>query len=340
MRADRLLAMLLLLQARGGMSAPELARELEVSVRTVFRDLDALTSAGVPVYADRGAQGGIRLLAGYRTDLTGLSSDEAQALLLLGMPGPLDELGLAGPFGAAERKLLAALPPGARRHAERTRERLHVDPAGWDRPVAAIAHLAAITDAVFRDRRLRMTYERGDSRQVVRDIEPVGLALKGGIWYLVGAVEGGDIRVYRVSRVQAVHVLDETFTRPEGFDLREFWEAWTAAYEEGQEWVTVRVRVAPGFISELPWAVGEHVRTALSAARRRPDGSVAIDLSFHSLDEARRSLLGMGLEVEVLRPARLRREIAEAAKAVAERYSRAMRSDAKQLQDVPSQAAV
>jgi predicted DNA-binding transcriptional regulator YafY len=320
MRADRLLAMLLLLQARGGMPASDLARELEVSVRTVFRDLESLSAAGIPVYADRGAQGGIRLLAGYRTDLTGLSSDEAQALLLLGMPGPLDDLGLAASLGAAERKLLAALPPAARRDAERTRRRLHVDPAGWDRPVADIAHLAALTDAVFRDRRLRLSYERGDGRRVVRLAEPLGLVLKGGIWYLVTEVEGQH-RVFRVSRVRAVDVLDEGFSRSEEFDLAEFWSAWASAYEESAEKVSVRVRVSAGFITELPWAVGEHVRATLDRARRGADGSVTIDLPFHSMEEARRSLLGMGLEVEVLRPARLRREIAASAKAVVERYA-------------------
>ena len=321
MRADRLLAMLLLLQARGGMSASELARELEVSVRTVFRDLDALSAAGIPVYADRGAQGGIRLLAGYRTDLTGLSSDEAQALLLLGIPGPLDELGLGGPRGAAERKLLAALPPAARRDAERTRERLHVDPEGWDRPPADVAHLAVLTDSLFRDRRLRLSYERGDSRRVMRLAEPLGLVLKGGTWYLVARVEG-DERVFRVSRVRGVQVLDERFERPPQFELSAFWASWTATSEAAVDWVTVRVRVSAGFITELPWAVGEAVRTSLQKARRRPDGSVAIDLRYYSMEEARRSLLGMGLEVEVLRPARLRREIAAAAAEVAGRYSR------------------
>lgn len=319
MRADRLLAIMLLLQARGGMSAPELARELEVSVRTVFRDLDALSAAGVPVYADRGAQGGIRLLAGYRTDLTGLSSDEAQALLLLGIPGPLDELGLGGPRGAAERKLLAALPPAARRDAERTRERLHVDPEGWDRPPTDVVHLAALTDAVFRDRRLRLSYERGDMRRVMRDVDPLGLVLKGGTWYLVAGVEG-DERVYRVSRVRGVQVLDEPFTRPPDFNLNAFWASWTAAFEATTDWMTVRVRVSAGFISELPWTVGESVRTSLQKARRRPDGSVTIDLRYYSMAEARRSLLGMGLEVEVLRPVRLRREIAAAAAHVAQRY--------------------
>ncbi|HET9051678.1 MAG TPA: WYL domain-containing protein [Candidatus Dormibacteraeota bacterium] len=318
MRADRLLSILLLLQARGGMSAPDLARELEVSVRTVFRDVDALSAAGVPVYAERGAGGGIRLLAGYQTDLTGVSAKEAQALLLLGIPGPLDELGLSAHRGAAERKLLAALPPPARGDAERTRDRVHIDPAGWDRPASDIAHLAAITDATFRDRRLRLAYERGDGRRVTRDVDPLGVVLKGGTWYLVAAV-GEDLRVYRVSRVRGVDLLDETLERPPGFDLGAFWDSWATTYEAGVDWVTVRVRVAASFVWELPWAVGEHVRSALASARRARDGSVTLDLRYYSFDDARRSVLGMGTSVDVVRPARLRREVAAEARAVAER---------------------
>ena len=319
MRADRLLAILLLLQARGGMSAPDLARELEVSVRTVFRDVDALSAAGVPVFAERGAGGGIRLVAGYQTDLTGLSSNEAQALLLLGIPGPLDDLGLSAHHRAAERKLLAALPAAARSDAERTRQRLHVDAAGWDRPPSDVAFLATVTDATFRDRRLRLAYERGDTRRVTRVVDPLGLVLKGGTWYLVGLVDG-DHRVFRISRVRGVDVLDEGFERPGDFDLGEFWSAWSAAYSAGVDWVTVRVRVAAAFLAELPWAVGEHVRSALGSARRARDGSVTLDLRYYSYDEARRSVLGMGTQVDVVRPGRLRREVAEEARAVAARF--------------------
>jgi predicted DNA-binding transcriptional regulator YafY len=321
-RADRLLAMLLLLQARGGMSARELAEELEVSIRTVFRDLEALSGAGVPVYADRGAQGGIRLIEGYRTDLTGLSPGEAQALFALGVPGPLDELGLGPALESAERKLLAALSPPARHDVERTRQRVVVDAAGWSRSPADITHLAALTDAVFRERRLRMAYTRGDNRRVERTVDPLGLALKGGQWYLVAAV-GGDMRVFRVSRARAVEVLDEGFVRPPQFDLPTFWSEWAATFEAGIHWTTVRVRVAPRLIAELPWVVGEYVRALIEAAPVAADGSIRLDLRFYGFEEARMTLLGMGTDVEVLRPKRLQHAIVRAAQEVVARHATA-----------------
>lgn len=310
--------MLLLLQARGGMSARELAEELEVSVRTVFRDLEALSGAGVPVYADRGAQGGIRLIEGYRTDLTGLSPGEAQALFALGVPGPLDELGLGSALESAERKLLAALSPPARHDVERTRQRVVVDAAGWSRPPADITHLAALTDAVFRERRLRMAYTRGDNRRVQRVVDPLGLALKGGQWYLVAAVNG-EMRVFRVSRTRAVELLDEPCVRPQDFDLHSFWSEWAAAYEAGIHWDVVRVRVLPHLIAELPWLLGEYVRGLIEEAPVAADGSIRLDLRFYSLAEAQAALLGMGTGVEVIRPKRLQRAIVLAARDVVER---------------------
>jgi predicted DNA-binding transcriptional regulator YafY len=310
--------MLLLLQARGGMSARELAEELEVSVRTVFRDLEALSGAGVPVYADRGAQGGIRLIEGYRTDLTGLSPGEAQALFALGVPGPLDELGLGSALESAERKLLAALSPPARHDVERTRQRVVVDAAGWSRSPSDITHLAALTDAVFRERRLRMAYTRGDNRRVQRAVDPLGLALKGGQWYLVAAVNG-DMRVFRVSRTRAVELLDEPCVRPPGFDLQSFWSEWAAAYEAGIHWDVVRVRVAPHVIAELPWLLGEYVRALIEDAPVAADGSIRLDLRFYSLAEAQAALLGMGTGVEVIQPKRLQRAIVLAAREVVER---------------------
>jgi predicted DNA-binding transcriptional regulator YafY len=319
-RADRLLAMLLLLQARGGMSARELAEELEVSVRTVFRDLEALSGAGVPVYADRGAQGGIRLIEGYRTDLTGLSPGEAQALFALGVPGPLDELGLGSALESAERKLLAALSPPARHDVERTRQRVVVDAAGWSRSPSDITHLAALTDAVFRERRLRMAYTRGDNRRVERVVDPLGLALKGGQWYLVAAVNG-EMRVFRVSRTRAVELLDDPCSRPPGFDLPSYWSEWAATYEASINWVVVRVRVAPHLIAELPWLLGEYVRTLIEEAPVAPDGSIRLDLRFYSLGEAQVALLGMGTGVEVIRPKRLQHAIVRAARQVVERDS-------------------
>src|SRR5688572_23714566 len=189
MRASRLVALLLLLQSRGGMTAAELARELEVSVRTIHRDVEALGAAGVPVYAERGPHGGIRLIDGYRTRLTGMTSDEAEALFLSGLPGPAAELGLGTVVAAARLKVLAALPPELRGRATRLLERFHLDAGGWFRTGEPVPHLPALSEAVWSSRRLQVGYERGDVI-VERLLEPLGLVLKAGVWYIVAAAEG------------------------------------------------------------------------------------------------------------------------------------------------------
>src|SRR5918992_797359 len=184
MRASRLVNLLLLLQTRGQMTARELSRELEVSERTIYRDVDALSASGVPIYAERGPLGGIRLVEGYRTRLTGLTGDEAEALFPSGLPGPAAELGLGTVVAAARLKVLAALPSELRVRASRLVERFHLDTAGWFHTGEPVPHLAALADAVWEARRIEVKYWRGD-RVVDRSLEPLGLVLKGGIWYLV-----------------------------------------------------------------------------------------------------------------------------------------------------------
>src|SRR5438034_2717540 len=207
MRASRLVNLLLLLQTRGRLTAAELSEELEVSVRTIYRDVDALSEAGVPIYAERGPGGGVRLVDGYRTRLTGLTPDEAESLFLVGMPGPAAELGLGTVLAAAQLKLLAALPPELRSRAGRVRERFHLDAPGWFREADQPPHLAAIADAVWNQHRIRIRYDRWEAHaggarlnDVTRTLEPLGLVLKSGVWYLVAHADG-QLRTYRVSRV-------------------------------------------------------------------------------------------------------------------------------------------
>ena len=199
MRASRLVSMLLLLQTRGRLTAQELADELEVSVRTIYRDLEALGAAGVPVFAESGHHGGCQLIDGYRTRLTGLTTKEAQALFATGVPGAVGDLGLGTVLGAAQLKLLAALPKELTERLALARPRFHVDAPGWFQTSRTDPHLAEIAAAVWEDQRIEIRYRHpGDDAPVPRTLDPFGLVCKGGTWYLV-ARRDGELRTYRVS---------------------------------------------------------------------------------------------------------------------------------------------
>src|SRR4051794_31930932 len=214
MRAGRLVSLLLLLQTRGRMTARELADELEVSVRTVYRDVESLGSAGVPIYADRGPAGGYQLLDGYRTRLTGLTGDEAGTLFLAGMPGPAAELGLGSVLAAAELKLRASLPGELADRADRIRERFHLDAPGWFRNSEATPYLATVADAVWQGRMVAVRYRRWKvPREVSRTLSPLGVVLKAGRWYLV-AGSGERVTAYRVVNILHAELLAEPATRP------------------------------------------------------------------------------------------------------------------------------
>ncbi|MGP3931919.1 helix-turn-helix transcriptional regulator [Nonomuraea sp. KM88] len=318
MRASRLLSLLLLLQSRGRMTAPELAAELEVSVRTVYRDVEALSAAGVPVYADRGPAGGYQLLDGYRTRLNGLTSEEASSLFLAGLPGPAAELGLAEVAANAELKLLAALPPEPRSHASRMRERFLLDVPGWYRTSDDVPHLSEVAEAVWEQRPLRMTYRRWGPREVERVIHPYGLVLKGGSWYMVAAPAdgrpGGDPRTYRVARILAVETLPGRFSRPEGFELGGFWRAYAQEFRERMYTAEAVIRLAPGRGELLAYTMGGDVVGAALAAAGEPDpeGWLTLTVPVESVTHARWLLLRMGADVEVLEPPELRALMREA----------------------------
>ncbi|WP_458329388.1 helix-turn-helix transcriptional regulator [Micromonospora mangrovi] len=322
MRASRLISLVLLLQARETMTAAELARELEVSERTVYRDVLALSAAGVPVYADRGRAGGYRLLGGFRTRLTGLTRDEAEALFLAGLPGPAGEMGLADAVAAAELKVLAALPPSLRDASTRTGQRFHLDVPGWFRESTPPPWLTGLAGAVWRDRVVQLRYRRGE-REVTRTVQPYGLVLKSGVWYLVGRV-GADIRTYRVDRVTGVEVGEETFIRDDGFDLGGYWREQAEAFLRGMLRAEVTVRLSPAglrtlrHVAEAPFAY-----EAAVAAAGEPDGQgwVVTRLPVESVPVAYDVLLRLGPEVEVLDPPELRARCAEAARRSAARYA-------------------
>ena len=293
MRATRLVSLLLLLQTRGLLTAAELAERLEVSVRTVHRDIESLAAAGVPVEAVRGPAGGYRLPGGYRTRLTGLTVDEAEALFAAGMPGPAAELGLGGELAGARLKVLAAMPQELQERATRAQRLFHLDTRGWFRAQDTVPHLPDLAAAVWRGCRIRIRYREG-RRVVQRTLDPLGLVVKGGAWYLVAHRSAG-MRVYRVSRVVAVRALEEELRRPRGFDLAAYWEQWSREFEEARPRVEVSVR------------------------NREGDESV---LAFEDLGVAYRELLRRGRDVEVIAPPELRERIAATARELAAVYGR------------------
>ena len=320
MRASRLVSLLLVLQNRGQMTAAELARELEVSERTVYRDVDALAAAGIPIYAERGPHGGVRLVEGYRTRLTGMTGDEAEALFLSGLPGPAAELGLGTVITAARMKVLAALPTELRARATRLVERFYLDAAGWFRADEAVPHLPMLAEAVWESRGLRIEYDRGDE-VTERLVEPLGLVLKAGTWYLVARREG-DVRTYRASRVRAAELLDNRFERPASFDLPAYWLESSAAYEREVPRLEVVVRLDPAYMDALVDHIGE---VSYASAERLdgedPDGWLRLRLRLTWPREAPARLMGLGSHLEVLEPAAVRQRVVALAREVLDRHA-------------------
>jgi predicted DNA-binding transcriptional regulator YafY len=321
MRASRLVSILLLLQVHGQLPAMELARRLEVSVRTVYRDLDALGEAGLPVFARPGPGGGCGLLDGYRTRLDGLSADEARALLLAGVPGPAGELGLGTALAAAQLKVLSALPASLRADAGRARERFHLDAQRWFErdPDPDPDHLATVAGAVWEDRRLRLAYRREGRAPAERLVEPLGLVVKAGVWYLAARPAGGgaEPRVYRVSRIASAVALDERFDRPGGFDLAGFWAGFASAFAAGLPRVAVTALLDRGEVAAAR-VLAIDVEVTGDAG---PNGWLAATLTFERLEHAVGAFLALGAGALVVEPPELRARVLAAAQATVRRYA-------------------
>ena len=321
MRADRLVRLVLLLQARGPMTARSLARDLEVSARTVYRDLDALSAAGVPVRAESGPGGGCRLLDGYRFPLRALRPEEAEALLILGVPGAFRELGLDGAVTAAQRQIRvtagmdAAEGPGA--------ALVHLDMPRWFRGREDLPCLRTLAEALRRQRQAAIGYQRtGDPFSgPERTVRPLGLVNKAGIWYLVAAGRGGRVTVFRAGRIRSARVLAEPAARPAGFELAAFWEQWSAGFEASRPRFPVRLRVSPAALALLGEVFGDGAAAALDAASP-PDaqGWQELTLWFEHQRAAAHRLAGFGGQVEVLSPASVSRRLLMTARAILDRY--------------------
>jgi predicted DNA-binding transcriptional regulator YafY len=322
MLASRLLSILMVLQARGRASARELAEEFEVAVRTIHRDVDELSAAGIPVYAERGRSGGFRLRDGWRTKLTGLSESEAETLFLAGLPGPAAELGFADAVGATRMKLLAALPPMLQPSAERIAARFHLDPGIWFQQAVALPSLPVIARAVFRERMLKLRYRRsGETEARPRKLGPLGLVLKAGVWYLV-AQSGSAVRTYRAANIHDAEVTTEPFARPKHFDLAAHWREAVREYEAGVYHAEAHVRLSPRGVYMLE-LLGPYLVRAAAETAGRPDrsGWIRCTLPLESIDFGVRELMRLGDDVRVLGPPELR----DAFVASAERMVRAHR---------------
>ena len=319
MRADRLLSILLLLQVHRRMTARALARRMEVSERTIHRDMEALSAAGIPVYAERGAGGGWVLPASFRTEVTGLTEAEIQALFLATPPRLLADLGLDKASDAALVKLLAALPSVARRDAEYVRQRIYVDAAGWRRGEETVPCLATLQDAIWRERKVRLAYRRNDGDAVDRLVDPLGLVAKGSLWYLVAGVDS-EIRSYRVSRVQAAVIADEPCVRPPDFDLAAYWARSSADFVASLPRYPVTVRIAPEALARI-WVPGSYAQVQ-HVGEPETDGWRTLRLLLQTEEEACSYVLGFGTRVAVVAPAELREQVVRAARDIVAFYDR------------------
>jgi predicted DNA-binding transcriptional regulator YafY len=319
MRSDRLLSLLLMLQSRGRLTAPHVARELEVSVRTVYRDVEALSASGVPVFTEQGRHGGITMLPGYRTDMTGLTAAEARALVALTGRAVPDDLGMGSALASAVHKLVAAVPASHRGVAEQARQRVLVDHAGWYRELPGTPHLEVVQDAVWQQRRLQIRYRHGDLRTADVLLDPYGLVVKAGLWYVVGRHRGTE-RLWRVDRVLDARVTDEPVRGPD-VDLAEVWQRLRGRVERGRDPVVVQLRVRAHLVALL-FRVTEGRREGPAPEAPPPDDDewVVLDLRFRAVGAAVSGLFMLGEGVEVLAPPEVRDQLVSTARAVLSRY--------------------
>ena len=319
MRASRLLSILMTLQARGRVTAQALADQCEVSLRTIYRDIDALSASGVPVYSDRGSTGGYRLLEGYRTRLNGLSLEEARSLSFAGLAGPAAALGLGSVMAAAQLKLTAALPIDMRAAAERTRVCFHLDAPGWFYEKELPPYLQEIAVSVWNQLLIEIRY-RSWKAETSRTVAPLGLVLKSGAWYLVGLV-GNSARTYRIARVRELRVLDATFERPADFNLESYWTQSIERLEDKLHPNRATVRLSPIGFKMLEPLTSTFVSALTEIGEADADGYRTVVMPVGSLWQATSQLLRFGIDAEVLGPPELREKMRDAIGTLHDRYS-------------------
>jgi len=323
MRAERLLTLLLLLQSKGRMTAQELSLELGVSQRTIYRDIEALSMAGIAVYTERGRDGGCSLLDTFRGSLTGFTEDEVIALSTFSIPSPLKDLGLSQELNMALSKLSAVLSTNKRYEAEIGHQRIYLDSTPWFQAQEDVPHLQTIQQAVWEGRQLQISYRfplRFET-WVDHQVEPYGLVAKTNVWYLVASREA-IIHAYRISRIREAQILKESVYRVPGFDLARFWQSWCAGIEENRPFFPVKVRVSPEIYPFLRGRMtGNNGEMLIDENPVDEYGWLTITLAFESLEEARAILLGYGRSVEVLKPEALKLSVIDYARQIVDLYT-------------------
>lgn len=318
MRGDRLVSILMLLQTHGKLTAQELAEQLEVSVRTIYRDMDALSAAGFPIVADRGLKGGWRLLDDYRSRLSGLKASELQSLFLSPSDELLADLGINQVWESARQKLIASLPADHREKVVTVWNRIHIDTSTWKGEKEELQTFEVLKQAIWQEKKMHMLYERADGQLVSRVVEPFGLVAKGSRWYFVAAHKG-EFRSYRASRIRKAEPTEEAFTRPASFDLAAYWKASTQSFIEQLPSYAVQIEVREMVMPRLRFT-DTFVRIA-DVQKSEREGWLLVQLIFDTAEEAKRYLLGLATDVRVIDRPTLQQEIRVMAEAVVKMYT-------------------
>ncbi len=316
MRGDRLVSILLLLQAQGSMTAKELAEKLEVSERTIYRDMDALSGTGIPVIGERGKNGGWSLLEDYQTDLTGLKESEIRALFVSPSSQLLEDLGMTRTSDDARNKLVASLPSIYRENAKDVWNRIHIDTSGWRKQKEEIASFEVLKTAIWKENKLKISYQRADGKKDDRIVAPLGLVAKSDLWYLIASKENGELRTYRASRIQHAVPVDETFERPADFNLAQYWKSSAKAFVKNLPAFEVSVEVTQSILPRLTFT-GRFARI-IEIGNKRKDDWIPVKLSFDTEEEAIGYILGFADQIKVVTPKALRNKIIQMAASTVE----------------------
>jgi predicted DNA-binding transcriptional regulator YafY len=318
MRADRLISILLLLQSQGQMTAKELSERLEVSERTIYRDMEALSGTGIPVFAERGKNGGWSLLEGYRTNLTGLKESEIRALFVSPSAQLLDDLGLTLTSEEAWNKLIAALPSIYRENAKDVWNRIHIDTSTWRKRKEKMVTFEVLKNSIWKENKLKIEYQRADGKTNDRIVNPLGLVAKGSHWYFIASKDNDVIRNYRASRITSAEPISETFERPKDFDLAQYWRSSTKSFLENLPNYEVWVEVTPSILPRLKFT--DRFVQIVEFENKNQKGWIPVKFSFNTEEEAKGYILGFADQIKVIEPKELHDKILVMAEAAVTFY--------------------